>query len=977
MKQGKKLFIFEILFLFLFSFLPYVWLKPGEVVMGHDSGFRINFLSYYKSLFYAWNPIMNLGIDWQLYKGFLMTQFPEFVGTVLTGSWEMGQRLMMQYWLFLIPSSMYALTAYLFPEKKQRLLRISASLLYVFNFFILQGMFIVERAKFSLYAALPLAILLFHRTLVGKKRIIPNAVLFGLLYFFCSGGGSPPLYGATLVVLPVTFLFFSFLSWRQDGIPAIKRSVIVGVMFVIAFVGMNAYWIIPQAKLYTETYGTAVADRGGIDGLLAWERVNSKNASLMNLVRLEGIPDWYDNPIHPFSSLYIKNPFLIIASFIPIICIGATFIFHLWKRKKAPPAIVLMGILLAIGLVLAGGTHPPFGVFYEYAMRHVPGFAIFRSSIYKFGPILWFSMSLLFGYSAWFLVSLVGARKVRMILSLGIVIFVIAYHFPFFTGTFFRFHERFTTKVTIPHYVSDMASWVNTETKPESRIMVLPELTSSFYNIQMDAYTWGFFSLDILPRNAIDRSIVANDNNADSVIHRLYAELSNGTPESFSRLASLLGIEYILWRDDALYSPTMTTGRTIEAQREKLKTLPVQLVEKKGAWELYKLSNPPKDPIWTLNHAVCGDGVTHPTDYVLSKESDIVVLEKCPAPVLFEANCLHCNLLEYQKMVSDTVIAPIKYPPGNVFFSRIFDREKDAFRSVHENPEQLFDAYLAKANTRVGLLRFSDEELSKTGLTRQSIVSDYLDAITKGKEIVIELTGRQKNVYAIRFLLFIDVHRKELGSAYPDVENVLSEDRSVIAPLAWLTTDSREPKYELEIPEDGTFMMTIANVSATPSVMLDGVQINSGAPVFFSKGYHKVAVLGGQSIDGAAPILFFEKTSIYDNNRENPSVTFVKKDPTRFLVQINNTKEPYTLVFNERFDDRWILTYVDSEGKTITLPRSSHFRANGSVNAWVITDPSIQRLTISYEPQKYFLFGAVISVITLLTAGGYMMIFRR
>jgi len=52
----KKHIVCEIICLLLLSLTPLLWLKSGEVVMGHDSGFRINFIPYYKSLLFAWNP---------------------------------------------------------------------------------------------------------------------------------------------------------------------------------------------------------------------------------------------------------------------------------------------------------------------------------------------------------------------------------------------------------------------------------------------------------------------------------------------------------------------------------------------------------------------------------------------------------------------------------------------------------------------------------------------------------------------------------------------------------------------------------------------------------------------------------------------------------------------------------------------------------------------------------------------------------
>jgi len=973
-KSSMKKFLFkhwEILLLFVFSLTALLWLKPGEVIMGHDSGFRLNFLSYYKSLLYAWNPIVNFGVDWQLYKGFLTTQFSEFIFTVLSDSWVIGQRMMMVFWFFVIQASMYVLTKTIRPEKDRWVFRIGASTFYAFNFFILQGWFIVERAKFSLYAALPISILLFYRVFVQKKNVLSNAILFGILYFFCTGGGSAPLYGGTLVAWFVTYVFFTFSLWRQEKWKGLLFSLYVLFAFGNAFVLINAYWIVPQIGLYVSTYTSAVAERGGIDGLIAWERVNSKNASILNLLRLQGVPDWYDNPSHPFSKAFLTNPILIAASFIPSIIVLLGIVMSYIKKIKHNQIIIIASILLAIGLILGGGSHPPFGLLYEYAMRHVPGFAIFRSSFYKFGPILWFSMILLSLYFLEsFLYSFWKNKKAYTIVGICVVAAILSYHYPFFTKNIFQFHSEFTTKVRVPPYIEDMAKFANANTDPYARIMVLPELTSSFYNVQMDAYTWNFFSLDIFPRNAIDRSIIANDNNAPDVIARLYTEYMDGDPQAFQKLAGLMGIRYLLWRDDAKYSTGVIDGRTLAFQKEKLQPFSSKLVYKSGLWELYDLGSEVNTPlVWSPESvSVTQHAIPHPLEllFSLSQENNAVIEGTTLPEDVIEATCLYCELGVYDKMVRETPVPSLRFSPKSILFQKLIFSDKKALKNAGTNPEAVFNASISHAQFQLAVLSANDKPKD---YDQKEVIRDITSSYDRARDELSTLSGHQKNVYSLRLLLYSDVSKgfisglntlsdedKQLLLSYFET---LSKD---IFPSVWMTREPTDIHYEFEIPEDSSYSIILTNVYSIPQLIeVDGVLQNTLQPLQLKSGYHIARITYPSTVLGFAPQLFLRKDQA--SLPQRPSITFTKNNPIKYSVTVKDALDGYLLILNEGFDKRW---KVKVSGEKAYIDEKYHGKANGFGNAWYIEKPGTYSLEIVYQPQQLFILGASMSCISLL-----------
>lgn len=969
LRQKRKAIFIEVFLLLVLSLLPLFWLKPGEVVIGHDSGFRLNFLSYYKSLLYAWTPVFNFGADWQLYKGFLMTQLPEFLVTVFTGSWIIGQRFIMVYWFFAIQLSMYLLVRTIRPEKEHWPLRLGASMFYAFNFYILQAWFIVERAKFSLYAALPLSALLLYLVFEKKKPVLRYAALFGLLYFIAAGGGSPPLYGASLVAWIVTIIFFSLRRFKEQKMRGLLFSIYVAVAFGSAFLFMNAYWIVPQMGLYLSTYNAAVTERGGIEGLISWERTTSANSSLINLLRLQGVPDWYDNPYHPFAAAFLRNPVLTVASFIPALAIFIGLIVSFVKKVKHNPVVYLAFIFLTIGLLLGGGSHPPFGYFYEYAMRHVPGFAIFRSSFYKFGPLIWFSIIFLSMYFVDMFLARMRKPGIRILAGACLIAGILAYHYPFFTANFFQFDKQFSTRVQIPAYVEEMAAYANTNTDPNARIMVLPELTESFFNVQIDTYTWKFLSLDIFPRNAIDRSIIANDNNAPDDIFRLYTEFTEGTPESFRTLARYAGIRYLLWRDDAIYSKTVPIGRTIAAQRNKLASFGLTPIFQAGAWELYDLGPElPLPIVWAPQEIiVTKHAIEHPQDLLLAAGgTDPVVIEGTALPEqVIEAACLYCELDVYGRMVRETPQPALRFKPGSLLFSRLLKTDARAITDAGTNPEALFNAHISHSQLQLALLASEDKP---KGYRKDAVIEDIKQSFTTAKNQLEALLGRQKNVYTIRLLLYTDVSRKFA----PEVlDAFFSSLREELVPQVWMTENPTDIKYEVETATDGIYRIIVTNtISAPASIEIDGISYVNYQSIPIRSGYHKLRIINASPREGFAPQVFLEIVGV--TRITAPAITFTKINPTKYTVAVRDAREPFILIFNEAFDSRWKLTLA-SESRQVS--EENHGKANGAVNAWHIDKPGDYMMSITYQPQQLFIVGAIITGVSLLA--GVCVIIKR
>ncbi len=588
----KKIKFLEILLLFVLSLTPLLWLHNGHIIFGHDSGFRLNMPQFWTDLFYSWTPIKNFGTDWSEFKGFLIVQFPEVLFSFLTGSLMNGQKITFIFWFFTMGISMYTFTNSLYPQVKFWILRVSASVFYMYNFFILQAWLITERAKFSIFAALPLGLLILYKTINKEYSLTKGAILFSLVFFLLNGGGSAPLFGSALLVYTTAFTYLTISNVRKNGYKEILFSLKLAGCFMAGFLLINAFWVLPQINLMLTSYNSSLSAQGGINGVIAWINAISKSASILNILRLQGIAEWYDNPLHPYSSPYLNNPLLIFSSFFPISITIVGFVLQRIKiLKKNSKLITLIFLCLIIGIIFTAGSHPPFGHFYLSLISSIPGFAIFRSPFYKFGPAVWFSIIFLFAYYVNLLLNrFVKKQIIKNIMGFLFIAFILVYHFPFFTTNFFIWDQPWTTKIKIPNYVYRMSEYINSQTPSYSRVLLLPLLDSDF---GADGYRWGYWGLDPLPELTTDRSIIARAQDSEfGVPQHIYETLVDKNESDFSYLMGTYGINKILWRDDILYSNKVTSGKDFLTLKKSLLSFrSINLEKKLGEWSLYNIAS--------------------------------------------------------------------------------------------------------------------------------------------------------------------------------------------------------------------------------------------------------------------------------------------------------------------------------------------------------------------------------------------------
>ncbi len=878
----------EILFIFLLSLTPLLWFKGGEVVLGHDSGFRLLSMSHLKSLFYSWNPTIGFGVDWAINKGFLVNQLPEVLGNYLTGSLSIAQRFSFVLWFFVMVISMYIFVRNFFPEKKYWILRIFSSTFYVYNFFILQGWFIGERAKFSLYAALPLAILITYKTLKTDYSILKGAIFFSFLFFFLNGGGSAPLYGSVLLAVLVAFAYLAFTAIYKYGLKGILRPAVTGLTFVFTFLVTNAYWVFPQSYLFFNTYKSELSSMGGILGALRWEENVSQYSSLINLFRLQGIPDWYSGH-HPYSQPFMGNPILIMASFIPtlLVLVGMWSYFASKENQKREVVFFLL-LLFLVGLVFTAGSHPPFGFIYVFLIKYLPGFAIFRTAFYKFAPAAWFPAVLLTGFFLNFLIQrFIASGKKKIVAGVLSIVFILSYHYPYFSNRFFDWNPPFSTKVTVPSYVRDMSNYIDNLKDKEARILMIPPMDSQFNS---DSYEWGYWSLDLLPRISTTKSFLANDTKREKLVDALYKAIERGDENDFIYFVKLSGVKKVLWRDDILYNNKINKSQDALFWEENLKSFRgVFLEREEGAWRLYGLDKAiydlaqvgtvrtfsyiqsDKQPTEETFKAISGSG-KHLVSSLDTEGKDVGKILIYSDALGIEATCVYCKQGEYMQFVEELSLPYINFLPGSLLYSFIDKREAGVLKEVEDLPARRIDANLGIASKRLGeaalLTERAGSQNPKERELTAGLIEDSLSRYQKNLEDAMSqfsnLNLSDKNAYGLKILGYLTMHKRSLSAVEnqynlaPDAFNQLfgfiNDGVSVLEKQVWVTQEETKKRYLVVISEPGIYRLEIVEQVTEPvSLYLNGQKVSNRRQISLAEGTHRVELIYPEPVNLLEP----------------------------------------------------------------------------------------------------------------------------
>lgn len=577
-----------------------LWLPSGYIVAGHDSGLAINALEFAKSRFNAWD-VQGFGRDNSAHFGSLTIHLTDYFWSVISGITSAGNQLTLFYWIAVI-----FVAAYIFAVQLKGKLGTYFHFIFpffvTFNFYILQSIFVIERAKYSLLVALLLFLTVYIKFWQKKLSVLLAGILSSLILFVfnCGSWLGLPLYGSFFVFVISQFTFEMAKTVVLRKFRSLFRLISYFIITAVGFVFLNAYSIFPYLTTFLKQDLFAITSSEVILQNKNWLEMISQATSFINIFRLQGIPDWYASPTsvnlaHSYADIYLSNPIYIIISFIfPILAISS---FILVKTTMQRKLISFMGLSMLLAMFFMAGSHKPLGFIYEFIYDYLPGFSIFRSPFYKFGAAFFVCVSTLMAFTLSILIDRAISKMRERIkfwagltISVFLIVFWFGYHFVLFSSDrLFTWQKGYVTKLKVPQYVNSFSLWANSVNLNGSRILLVPPINETWQN---DAYDWGYWSLTNLPSVVSNQSFVAGDGLTEGEkywVNKLYTFLNDNKEKEAYDLSYRLGIDYLLLRNDVLSDSSWSASSSPKNYRNVLDNfVTVKKVQSFDQWLVYK-----------------------------------------------------------------------------------------------------------------------------------------------------------------------------------------------------------------------------------------------------------------------------------------------------------------------------------------------------------------------------------------------------
>ncbi|KKS90127.1 MAG: hypothetical protein UY16_C0005G0019 [Candidatus Gottesmanbacteria bacterium GW2011_GWA2_47_9] len=809
----KKLFhktaVWELLIIFVLSLTPLLWFRQGTMMLGHDNVFPIEPREFLAGRLTTWSP-HGFGQNQSLIMGTIAIHLIDALPYLAGLSTIATQKVVYVFWFFMIGISMYTLVKTL---GKSGLFAIVATMIYQFNFFILQGWWIGERTKFSAYIALPLVLSVFFLVYKKKLSVLAGSAANSLILFVFNAGGlyGIPLFGGFFISLGIFLILFTGIA-AQTSVRESMRLVILAFGTLLGSMVLNAYYLLPAVSKLLMQYASGIESQGGVSGLIDWAQEISANSSFMNLFRLQGIAEWYDNPEHPYAKYFLTNPWLILASFVwPLLVLLAAR-----RAKDKEQRIITTYFLLVylVGMLFAAGTHPPLGFIYIFLVKTVPGFGIFRTPYFKFAPAMFLAVS--------FLAASAIDQLPKTIKKWGFLLFaafILLYHFPFFTGEFFSWRKGFSTRLTVPTYVSDFGNWLSRGEHDDTRVLMLPPNNP---DLRYSMYDWGYLSFQSIATLVSNHPVIINNDRINeeekALVLTLYQAIADRNKELFLDLTSALRIGYLVIQHDAASDGKTDLVMDASVYKSILeKDLQLSPVRSFGRWTMYSTG---VDPLPAIVLAPSVNRLNSLSDdvgkyYTFSNNPFFVRYDDIPSSLPIPetgqyiiADCLNCKAKDkpFIKIAERNIL------PSSPLYPFMLWNEN---RRLHMgDPKSLIYDYLGISLKRVGEIRELIKEnkpIPSPALGRfislmESIaetfttLSKYEDKIDVGDDVQFYLES-ERNVLAE--LLGIYVISGDQVNALGQVTQAISSTLRAIEPYVFIPDQMTHRLYQIKLDHAG------------------------------------------------------------------------------------------------------------------------------------------------------------------------------
>jgi len=1001
---NKKIFLFLVLILGL---TPLNWFlgKGNVLINGIDTNFPLNPTVWFSRRLYVWNASNNAGSDFSSSIAGTFFHLIQLVPYKLGLNLQSVQMISLVFWFMLIVLSSYLLARCIFPKKK--LIQLLFVVLYSFNIYLFNSWENVKVANLSLVSAIPLVIWLSTK-LIQKEISFGKASVFAFIVgIVLSGGGINPSYFISFFIL--LFLYFAGAIFVDFNKREIIRKLKIFVFISVIIIGANLFWIFPTMRYI---FGN-IDPSGSLDqiGFTNWIDSLSENTSLINVMRMQGAWDWYavDDvtglPLYiPYALNYFYTlPFIVFSFLLPSLVILSLII----RGKRFSLFYVSFSLMFIIGVFLGAGTNGITGNLFNFFLKHLPFFSLFRSPWYIFTPLLILSVAGLIGALIYTIDE--KAKRFRLLGKFAINLFVLLlivgnlfYSYPLITGKIFRPGRNDGFYVQFPDYVYKAGEWVTNNSK--GRIIDYPDN-------EIQEFRWGYRGIESILALVADGEFLFAPLNAPSapvskLIKEFYSNVKKDQIESAKNIAYKLDAATIFEKKDQ-------NSLSFDLP-EKLKKDPAASF---GDWNFYNL------PQKTVNSKIFSSNriyyaypydqsekqITHlSSDEILLNSNDDVVtkinrISDMAGEIIIADNSLLNEFRNFSGSPSTLGTRLTSRDLNTVNF--VFTTDKDGeYQPILErygleyfglNANSNLEVVLDGKETRLVIDNVSDSVVTYQAITlgigehEVSLNFDNADLVDDG---VFDFGGGYQesgdgdfeivSENSEKYLSILNKSRRDISADFPVSEfdprsiyniqlryhQVYGDNASVVmiqnkGPVFVKSQTERLPNY----PE-----WNVANIFYEP------VETESSL---------RIALVSYAIKDPLGTKIFYDELKVkrvFTNNlffkrKANdllfvPEVAYNMESPVSYRLNITNVRGPHIITFSENYSPEWQMDLYNLDGVKLDV-KPLHFTSNLYANGWYVdTGLDEYKAEIYYKPQKTYELGKILTVLIFI---GTLVVFGK
>lgn len=953
----KKIKYWDVVPILLLGLLSLTWFRGDGLISGGDFGLPLDRLKYLRLMFYSWDETFSTGIAnprqlASLIPYALWGGITEILGLSLI----FFEKSLFYIWFAGAGLSMYYLCCVL---GMRRIGKLSSALFYMFNPFSLIIIWRVSHGLIQMpYAFAPLVLGMFIKGLEGRKGL-KYIFLANLVWVFTTASAYANPRMVIVHFLPIGFFFFWTLVFQKSE----RRFTLKYTCeFLIFWLLLNFYWILPVAASLSET--TASAHSPFL--MLDLEQLKLTSVKFLEAVRMLGYWSMHSGykgePYYSYWEFYASPLADLISALIPVLVVLGFFQRRVRRDKRL--LCFFLGIVF-LGLLGINGASPPVGKLILWFYRQLPPLALLaRFNFLFFGLPTYLVFSVLLGFGFLTVYDLgfkkIGWHVLAILLGLGILLNIVLV-FPFWNGEVVKSEGKINPgeRFQVPGYWWEAKNWLAGQ-KDFFRILPLP--MSKTYNVALD---WGEGYSGGGPTRWLTSQPVLNVNTGETFKIPMLVGEAIEEETAFKDVAKILGFlntKYLLVRNDTRWEFLKGHGWWFYHQPENIEKfvknqVGLSLEKEIGRLEFYRLEDKYLVPhiyasstATTINGEVEGladisqflrpeekEGVIFTgegkSDFIWRRPSESEVIEAVYDFSLSEKGEYEILLRNEGFVKFYQSSSPFKIKLGS---SEILERvpapSEDNLISLGEIKllpgKHLLTLFLPPAKNLV-------EDSS------ESTISRPISNLKTGESYALSFAT--KNLQGAPPFLYI-------WENYTKAEEPNFSQAG--SPFGVSNLDTAFNKIEIPLTTSWqTFELTL---HPSPQAKSFGISFKSGGEaenLFDAVRVERVFTNP----------LTLRRVSESGATIEPPKINFKKISPVKYEVEVEGAEEPFWLIFSESFHPGW----TSSVG-------GEHLMINGFANGWRIEKLGDYKITLFFEPQKIYYFGVGVSLLVALASIGYL-----